>query len=122
MRTPITTKTTTSPCVRGTCYIDSDNDQSIFCLCPSGFTGRHCEMGSGNNPTFFCLCPSDFTGHHCETRGRQYHAHTTGHSGHTPSCVARPEGLKRNIVFAASDNFNTTWEIPDVQPDNDQQQ
>ncbi|XP_052229151.1 neurogenic locus notch homolog protein 3-like isoform X3 [Dreissena polymorpha] len=99
MRTPITTKTTTrflktrdnlcfpSPCVRGTCYIDSDNDQSIFCLCPSGFTGRHCEMvptipanpcspspcvrgscyiGSGNIPTFFCMCPTGFTGLHCE--------------------------------------------------------
>ncbi|KAH3777351.1 hypothetical protein DPMN_178791 [Dreissena polymorpha] len=73
-----------SPCVRGKCYIGSGNDLSFFCLCPSGFTGMHCETemspcspnpcvrgvcytGNGNNPTFFCLCPLGFTGMHCET-------------------------------------------------------
>ncbi|KAH3751940.1 hypothetical protein DPMN_186548 [Dreissena polymorpha] len=74
-----------SPCMRGQCFIGSGNTPTFFCLCPSGYTGLHCETleinpcspnpcvrgscftGNANTPAFFCLCPSGFTGLHCET-------------------------------------------------------
>ncbi|XP_052213089.1 neurogenic locus notch homolog protein 1-like isoform X2 [Dreissena polymorpha] len=33
-----------NPCVRGSCYIGSGNNPTFICVCPSRYTGLHCEI------------------------------------------------------------------------------
>ena len=71
-----------TPCLNGgTCLMDSENDYEYQCICPTGFTGSHCESNIDDcavNPCqnggtcidfvsdYKCYCNPGFVGTHCE--------------------------------------------------------
>ncbi|KAJ8020544.1 CUB and sushi domain-containing protein 1 [Holothuria leucospilota] len=91
------------PCYNdGNCTFGDDYYQDGFCICPSFFTGRYCEMhfcdfdsclngGTCDGVDIYCICPDGYVGDFCEFDNRLCEENNPCPTG--SECVPQYDGL-----------------------------